>query len=154
MPHPQCRLTGRLLKRLHPLAILGATLVLMSGCEVRPKRTYQSQRRILALELWETNQTGVTTKYLLTTQDPFVRGGHVGFYEGDFTAQTVASNAVEWRLLLTFKGTNTNGTAVSLMKELKVPYPRFSQAELVGVGTVTGWFLSDEELMKFDRQEW
>jgi hypothetical protein len=77
--------------------------------------------------------------------------GELGVFRGDITAVTVSSNASEWRLQIRFKGTTPAGAAVDVTNALNVPYTRSSQFSLPSIGTVTGWFLSDQELIEFDQ---
>ena len=142
-------MTMRLHVVLQPVC---AAVLFVSGCDYRPKATYESSRRILALEVWETNRTAVTIKYFPNTNDQYVIGGDLGSFQGDLTAVTVSSNAREWRLLLGLKGITSAGVAVDLTNALNVSYAQFSRSELLGIGTVTGWFLSDEELLAFDKR--
>jgi len=131
---------------------MAITALLWCGCDFRPKPTYQSPRRILALDVRQQNPPDVTVKYLLTTNEAYVRGGDLGVFRGDITAATISSNAAEWRLQICFKGTTTAGTAVDFTNALNVPYTRYSRFSVPGIGTVTGSFLSDQGLTEFDQR--
>jgi hypothetical protein len=135
-----------------PLQFALITVLLSCGCDFRPKPTYQSPRRILALDVRPPTPPPVIVKYLLDTNDARVMQGELGDFRGGVTATTLSSNSTGWRLQLRFEGKMTSGSPLDTTNVLDIPYPQSRQVALPGIGTVTGWFLSDGELLAFDKR--
>jgi hypothetical protein len=90
-------------------------------------------------------------KYLLDTNAATVMQGHLGDFKGSISVSTLSSNAAAWRVQLKCDGM-IGGSPVSLINVIDVPYPQSRQISLPRIGTVTGWFLSDAELLDFDQK--
>jgi len=138
------------------LAFISA--IILSGCNARPKPTFDSSRRILALQLVSTKPYSSITKFLLNTNND--EGSIVGRYggirtgfKGDISVMTIVSNATAWNVQIktsgTFDGANENETTV-----IQIPYPQSRHVTLGRIGVVTGWFLSDEQMREFDRDNY
>ena len=125
---------------------------LACGCDFHPKPTYRSPRRILALDVRPPTPPPVIVKYLLDTNNATVMGGTLGSFRGIISVATVSSNAGGWQLQVSFDGSNTAGAEVHTTNLMDIPYPSSRQFVSPGVGTVTGWFLSDDELVEFDKR--
>jgi hypothetical protein len=65
---------------------------------------------------------------------------------------TVSSNFTGWYSQLRLEGKITSGSVVDTTNVLDIPYPQSRQVAFPGIGTVTGWFLSDGELLAFDKR--
>ncbi|HEY1662858.1 MAG TPA: hypothetical protein VGI03_10605 [Verrucomicrobiae bacterium] len=122
------------------------------GCKKQPKVTYHSSERVLALKLIPATPTeNFRIKYLDDTnsEDGDIMPGYdgqFGNFQGNVSAITLFSNAATWRVELTFVGT-ISGSSMSQTNILNVPYPESRQLSLGQIGSVTGWYLSDEQLL-------
>jgi hypothetical protein len=102
---------------------------------------------VLAISVYPPSGTPSIIKYLLDTNEaPIVSG------PSSIVATTLSSNATAWSVQLRFDGTMSTGAEVHTTSVLDIPYPQARQLVLPGVGTVTGWFLSDRELLDFNQR--
>jgi hypothetical protein len=133
-------------------ALLAAGLF-VCGCEAQPKQTYHSPRRILALEFDAPNQSPRIIKYLTDPKDSdqFIYEGKLGAFQGIITGRVMSSSASTWQVQIQLDGTNAATSAVHMTNLVSVIYPQNQHTDFSGMVSVTAWFLSDEQLVDFDK---
>jgi len=141
------------LKRFRGQFLLFLLLVeCVPGCHRDPLPTYNSPRRILALT-WE-NRPGLpeTVYYFRGTNLPSFHGGLIGELNGRLDMAVVASNSTAWHLEIKFQGRSPTGASCDFTNRLICGYPGVIRTNLNGMIIFYAWFLSDDQLLKYDRE--
>jgi len=133
------------------LAVVSA--MFLSGCDAHPKPTVGSARRILALEFRPPTPPPTVTKFLSDTNndEPDFFDGTFGGFKGSMSATSLSSNAAAWRVQIALNG-SFGGSDLHQTNEIEIAFPGSQTLSLGQIGSVTGWFLSDAELLDYDKR--
>lgn len=136
-----------------------ALAVATFGCNNHPKEIYNSSHRVLALKLIPATPTETfRIKFLYDTnsEDGDIMpgtNGQFGKFQGNISVITLSSNANMWRVELMCVGA-LSGSSLRQTNILEMSYPQGNQLSLGRIGSVTCWFLSDEQLLDYDKGSW
>lgn len=115
------------------------------GCDSRPKGTFRSGRRILAVS-YRTPALNVV-RYFPSTNEVQVFEGTLENFTGTITG-VVAADAAAWHMQFITDGRIKSGGSVRDTQRVDLPYPQKRSIVVPQLGKVTVWFVSDEELLR------
>lgn len=121
-------------------------LLIVTGCDDRPKATFQSGRRVIGT-YYQTPALEIVN-YFPSTNAVQIFDGTMGGFTGTVTGIVTSSNATDWHMQIISDGRMSSGEGVHDTQLIDVPFPEKKTIVIRGLGKVTVWFLSDEELLR------
>jgi len=130
-----------------------AIIIICAGCNGSPKATHHSSRRIVALRFVPHTPPpgGITAfvKYIGDTNESRVTEGLFGEFSGAIFTELISSNASGCSVTVRFDGSSiASGSKLNMTNIINIKYPQCQHVVIPHFGSVTGWFLSDEQLLE------
>jgi hypothetical protein len=149
--HTSWRSTAPGISRLLWCAALPA-LLMASGCRKDSGASHKPGRRVLALTYEPMPSDRSLVHYFPDTSVPSGFIGKVGQFTGALEVVVIASNSRAWQLEFRAHGQSQTDTSTAWTNQLWCLYPAVTRTNLPGLFEIVAWFLSDAELLEYDKR--